>query len=129
MARTGLGVLVRIVRRPNSVALTFALIDPAVAAVGGLLDVAALGANAEISAYNPSSGYLYTVGGGSGAIVVSDLRDPANAQAVAIATPGEGIETLQSAAVFGNLLAIAVQNTVKTDPGWPHGNNSVGLMP
>jgi 2',3'-cyclic-nucleotide 2'-phosphodiesterase (5'-nucleotidase family) len=100
------------------VALTFALIDPAVAAVGGLLDVEALGANAEISAYNPASGYLYTVGGGSGAIVVSDLRDPANAQAVAIATPGEGIETLQSAAVFGNLLAVAVQNTVKTDPGF-----------
>jgi 2',3'-cyclic-nucleotide 2'-phosphodiesterase (5'-nucleotidase family) len=100
------------------VALVFSLLDPAVAAADGVIDVSALGANAEISAYNPASGYLYTVGGGSGAIVVSDLRDAANVQAVAIATPGEGIETLQSAAVFGNLLAIAVQNTVKTDPGF-----------
>jgi 2',3'-cyclic-nucleotide 2'-phosphodiesterase/3'-nucleotidase/5'-nucleotidase len=100
------------------VSLIFLPVDPAQLASNGVLDVAALGANAEISAYNPASRYLYTVGGGSGAIVVSDLRDPAAPAAVAIATPGEGIETLQSAAVFGKLLAIAVQNTVKTDPGF-----------
>jgi 2',3'-cyclic-nucleotide 2'-phosphodiesterase (5'-nucleotidase family) len=100
------------------VALVFSLLDPAVAAVGGVIDVSALGANAEISAYNPSTGYLYTVGGGSGAIVVSDLSDPLNPSTVAIATPGEGVQTLQSAAVFGKLLAIAVQNTVKTEPGF-----------
>ncbi len=99
-------------------ALTFAPVIPAVGASNGVLDVAALGANAEISAYNPTSGFLYTVGGGSGAIVVSDLRDPANPQVVAIATPADNSETLQSAAVFGTLLAIAVQNTVKTDPGF-----------
>ncbi|MFN4864939.1 MAG: choice-of-anchor I domain-containing protein [Cyanobium sp.] len=99
-------------------ALVFSLLDPAVAAVGGVIDVSALGANAEISAYNPSTGYLYTVGGGSGAIVVSDLSDPLNPSTVAIATPGEGVQTLQSAAVFGKLLAIAVQNTVKTEPGF-----------
>ncbi|MGA1374740.1 MAG: PASTA domain-containing protein, partial [Flavobacteriales bacterium] len=45
-----------------------------------------MGANAEITAYNPTSGYAYTVGGGSGAIVVSDLRNPAAPVAVAIAT-------------------------------------------
>jgi len=100
------------------VALIFQPIDPVVSAVNGVINVSALGANAEISAYDPASGYLYTVGGGSGSVVVSDLRDPANAQAVAIATPGEGLETLQSAAVFSNLLAIAVQNTVKTGPGF-----------
>jgi 2',3'-cyclic-nucleotide 2'-phosphodiesterase (5'-nucleotidase family) len=100
------------------VALTFNLITPAVAATDGVIDVSSLGANGEITAYNPTSGYAYTVGGGSGAIVVSDLRNPAAPVAVAIATPGEGIETLQSAAVFGNLLAVAVQNTVKTDPGF-----------
>ena len=99
-------------------ALVFSLLDPAVAAVGGVIDVAALSANAEISAYNPSSGYLYTVGGGSGAIVVSDLRDPAVAKVVAKATPADNSQTLQSAAVFGKLLAIAVQNTVKTDAGF-----------
>ena len=78
----------------------------------------ALGANAEISAYNPASGYLYTVGGGSGAIVVSDLRNPATPVAVAKATPADNSQTLQSAAVYGKLLAVAVQNSVKTDPGF-----------
>ena len=77
-----------------------------------------LQANAEISAYNSSSGYLYTVGGGSGAIVVSDLRNPAAPVAVAKATPADSSQTLQSAAVYGKLLAVAVQNTVKTDPGF-----------
>jgi len=100
------------------VALVFSLLDPAVAAVGGVIDVAALSANAEISAYNPSSGYLYTVGGGSGAIVVSDLSDPANPKAVAVATPFDNSETLQSAAVFGNLLAVAVEQTGSTGPGF-----------
>ena len=45
-------------------------------AVGSNLNMAAQLANAEISAFNPASGYLYTVGGGSGSIVVSDLRNP-----------------------------------------------------
>ena len=76
------------------------------------------GANAEISAYNSSSGYLYTVGGGSGAIVVSDLRDPAAAKIVAKATPGDSAQALQSVAVFGKLLAVAVQNAVKTENGF-----------
>ena len=83
-----------------------------------MIDVSALGANAEISAYNPSTGYLYTVGGGSGAIVVSDLSDPLNPSTVAIATPGEGVQTLQSAAVFGKLLAIAVEETGSSGPGF-----------
>ena len=99
-------------------ALTFAPLSPVAGASNGVLDVAALGANSEISAYNPLSGFLYTVGGGSGAIVVSDLSDPTNPRSVAIAKPTDNSETLQSAAVFGNLLAIAVQNTVKTDPGF-----------
>jgi 2',3'-cyclic-nucleotide 2'-phosphodiesterase (5'-nucleotidase family) len=99
-------------------ALTFSALDPVVQATDGVISLAALGANAEISAYNPATGYLYTVGGGSGAIVVSDLRDPANPQAVARATSTGNGETLQSAAVFGNLLAVAVQNAVKTDPGF-----------
>ena len=80
--------------------------------------MAAQGANAEISAYNALSGYLYTVGGGSGAIVVSDLRNPAAAMIVAKAAPADSSQTLQSVAVFGKLLAVAVQNTVKTDPGF-----------
>ena len=101
-----------------AVALTFTQLDPAVAAVGGAINVTALGANAEISAYNSASGFLYTVGGGSGAIVVSDLRNPAAPVAVAKATPADSTQTLQSAAVFGKLLAVAVQNTVKTDPGF-----------
>jgi 2',3'-cyclic-nucleotide 2'-phosphodiesterase (5'-nucleotidase family) len=58
------------------------------------------------------------VGGGSGAIVVSDLTDPSNPTAIAIARPEGGLETLQSVAVFGNLLAVAVQNEIKTDPGF-----------
>ena len=99
-------------------ALVFNLLSSAVAAVDGTIDMNALGANAEISAYNPASGYLYTVGGGSGAIVVSDLRNPAAPVAVAKATPGDTSKTLQSAAVYGKLLAVAVQNSVKTDPGF-----------
>ncbi|MDI9407004.1 MAG: esterase-like activity of phytase family protein, partial [Chitinophagaceae bacterium] len=89
-------------------------------AISGVLDLAveALGANAEITAYNSGSGYAYTVGGSSGAVVVIDARDAANPQAVAVAKPIDSSETLQSAAVFGKLLAIAVQNTVKTDPGF-----------
>jgi 2',3'-cyclic-nucleotide 2'-phosphodiesterase (5'-nucleotidase family) len=102
----------------SPVALFFNLLSPAVAAVDGAIDMNALGANAEISAYNPASGYLYTVGGGSGAIVVSDLRNPAAPVAVAKATPGDTSKTLQSAAVYGKLLAVAVQNSVKTDPGF-----------
>jgi hypothetical protein len=77
--------------------------------------MAAQGANAEISAYNQTSGYLYTVGGGSGAIVVSDLRKPAGASIVAKATPTDISQTLQSVAVYGKLLAVAVQESVKTN--------------
>ena len=79
--------------------------------------MAAQGANAEISAFNKASGYLYTVGGGSGAIVVSDLRNAAAAKIVAKAVPADSSQTLQSVAVFGKLLAVAVQNSVKTDNG------------
>ncbi len=80
--------------------------------------MSAQGANAEISAYNTASGYLYTVGGGSGAIVVSDLRNPLATKIVAKAIPSVSGQTLQSVAVFGKLLAVAVQNTVKTDNGF-----------
>ncbi|MFM8276205.1 MAG: choice-of-anchor I domain-containing protein, partial [Cyanobium sp.] len=76
------------------------------------------GANAEISAYNTLTGYLYTVGGSSGAIVVSDVRNPLAPAIVARAVPADSTQTLQSVAVYGNLLAVAVQNTIKTDPGF-----------
>lgn len=99
-------------------ALVFNSLDPVINASNGVIDVEALGANAEISAYNAETGYLYTVGGGSGAILVSDLRDPKAAKVVATATPADNSQTLQSAAVFGNLLAIAVQNMVKTNSGF-----------
>jgi 2',3'-cyclic-nucleotide 2'-phosphodiesterase (5'-nucleotidase family) len=91
---------------------------------GGLINVSGLGANAEISAYSTVHRFLYTVGGGSGGIVVTDLRDPTLPKVVAKGNPdlnpvtGSPFQTLQSAAVFGNLLAVAVQNTVKTDPGF-----------
>ncbi|MCP9903796.1 esterase-like activity of phytase family protein [Cyanobium sp. BA5m-10] len=58
------------------------------------------------------------MGGGSGALVVSDLRNPASPVAVARGTSDVVGETFQSVAVFGNLLAVAVQNVVKTDPGF-----------
>ena len=74
--------------------------------------------NAEISAYSANTGYLYTVGSGSGAIVVSDLTDPSNLTSIAIARPETGLETLQGVAVFGKLLAVAVQNKIKTEPGF-----------
>jgi 2',3'-cyclic-nucleotide 2'-phosphodiesterase (5'-nucleotidase family) len=61
---------------------------------------------------------LYTVGGGSGAIVVSDLRQPSEPKIVAKAVPADASQTLQSVALFGNLLAVAVQNSNKTDPGF-----------
>jgi 2',3'-cyclic-nucleotide 2'-phosphodiesterase (5'-nucleotidase family) len=86
-------------------------------AVGSNLNMAAQLANAEISAFNPASGYLYTVGGGSGSIVVSDLRNPSEAKIVARAVPPDTSQALQSVAVYGNLLAVAVQNSVKTEPG------------
>ena len=94
------------------------LATPAVA-TNGLLDLAveALDANAEITAYNPKSGYAYTVGGGSGAIIVIDLRNPTTPSAVGKGTPSITGQTLQSAAVFGNLLAVAAQNAIKTSPG------------
>jgi len=98
--------------------LVFTTLSPVVGATGGTVNIASLGANSEISAYNPISGYLYTVGGGSGAIVVSDLRNPAAPVAVSKATPADSSQTLQSAAVYGKLLAVAVQNTVKTEPGF-----------
>jgi 2',3'-cyclic-nucleotide 2'-phosphodiesterase (5'-nucleotidase family)/sugar lactone lactonase YvrE len=100
------------------VSLVFVPLNPSVEALNGLLNIGSQGANAEISAYNPLSGYLYTVGGGSGSVVVSDLRNPAAAKIVAKATPADSSQTLQSVAVFGNLLAVAVQNTVKTDNGF-----------
>ncbi|MFN7228236.1 MAG: choice-of-anchor I domain-containing protein, partial [Synechococcaceae cyanobacterium] len=90
----------------------------------GLINVSSLGANAEISAYAPLHRFLYTVGGGSGSIVVTDLRDPTRPRLVAKGNPelnpttGNPLQTLQSVAVYGNLLAVAVQNTVKTDPGF-----------
>jgi 2',3'-cyclic-nucleotide 2'-phosphodiesterase (5'-nucleotidase family) len=100
------------------VSLSFSLLNPSVDAVSGVLNMGAQGANAEISAYNTASGYLYTVGGGSGAIVVSDLRNPTAAKIVAKAIPSVSGQTLQSVAVFGKLLAVAVQNSVKTDNGF-----------
>ncbi|MDB9540359.1 esterase-like activity of phytase family protein [Anabaenopsis tanganyikae CS-531] len=98
--------------------LIFNNITPPLEGINGVLNLDSLGANAEISAYNPVSGILYTVGGGSGAIVVSDLTDPSNPRAVAVATPSDNSNTLQSVAVFGRLLAVAVQNPVKTEPGF-----------
>ncbi len=98
--------------------LIFNNITPPLEGINGVLNLDSLGANAEISAYNPVSGILYTVGGGSGAIVVSDLTDPSNPRAVAVATPSDNSNTLQSVAVFGQLLAVAVQNPVKTEPGF-----------
>ena len=98
--------------------LTFVGLNPATEAVNGVINLTALGANAEITAFNSKTGYGYTVGGGSGAIIVLDLRDPSKAKAVAKAAPTVTGQTLQSAAVFGNLLAVAVQNTVKTEPGF-----------
>ena len=98
--------------------LTFSLVNPPVDAVNGVLNMSVQGANAEISAYNQASGYLYTVGGGSGAIVVSDLRNPTAAKIVAKAIPSVSGQTLQSVAVFGKLLAVAVQNSVETDNGF-----------
>jgi 2',3'-cyclic-nucleotide 2'-phosphodiesterase (5'-nucleotidase family) len=100
------------------VSLTFSLVNPPVDAVNGVLNMSVQGANAEISAYNQASGYLYTVGGGSGAIVVSDLRNPTAAKIVAKAIPSVSGQTLQSVAVFGKLLAVAVQNSVETDNGF-----------
>jgi hypothetical protein len=103
---------------PFSVALAFALVNPPVVGAGGLLNMGAQGANSEISALHLASGTLYTVGGGSGAIVVSDLRQPAAPRIVAKAIPMDSSQTLQSVAVFGNLLAVAVQNAMKTEPGF-----------
>ena len=100
--------------------LNFVQLGSPIPAVNGVINLAAapLAANAEISAYNPASGYAYTVGGGSGSIVVSDLTDASLPKAVAVAKPSDNSQTLQSVAVFGKLLAVAVQNTVKTDPGF-----------
>ena len=90
----------------------------------GLINMGAVGANAESSAYSTLHRYLYTVGGSSGTIVVTDLSDPTKPKVVAKGNPdlnpstGTPFQTLQSAAVFGNLLAVAVQNTVKTNPGF-----------
>jgi hypothetical protein len=50
--------------------------------------------------------------------VVSDLRNSSAAKIVAKAIPSVSGQTLQSVAVFGKLLAVAVQNTVKTDNGF-----------
>ncbi|WP_396111585.1 choice-of-anchor I domain-containing protein [Cyanobium sp. L1E-Cus] len=99
-------------------ALVFSILDPATVAVGDVLSLASIKANAEISAYSAKSGYLYTVGGGSGALGVSDLRNPASPVVVARGTSDVVGETFQSVAVFGNLLAVAVQNAVKTDSGF-----------
>lgn len=101
-----------------SASLVANLIDPAVLAVEDVLSMASFVPNAEISAYSANTGYLYTVGSGSGAIVVSDLTDPSNLTSIAIARPETGLETLQGVAVFGKLLAVAVQNKIKTEPGF-----------
>ena len=99
-------------------ALIFAPIIPGIVAIDGVLDLATLVANAEITAYNGISGYAYTVGGASGAIVVSDLHNPSAATIVAKATPLDNSETLQSAAVFGKLLAVAVEETGLSGTGF-----------
>jgi hypothetical protein len=101
-----------------SASLIVNLLDPAVVAAEDVISMAIFGANAEISSYSADTSYLYTVGSGSGAIVVSDLTDPSNLTSIAIARPEGGVETLQGVAVFRKLLAIAVQNKIKTEPGF-----------
>ncbi len=102
-------------------ALQFVELNPALPnlmAEGGVLNAALQSVNAEISAYNPSFGYLYTVGGGSGSLLVSDLRNHGAARIVAKATQVDGSQTFQSVAVYGRLLAVAVQNSLKTESGF-----------
>jgi len=69
---------------------------------------------AEIAAFDPRTGLLFSVSAGTGEVHVLDIGDPrAPVQVASITTPGQP----NSVAVHDGVVAIAVQAGVKTDPG------------
>jgi hypothetical protein len=69
---------------------------------------------AEIAAFDPRTGFLFSVSAGTGEVHVLDLRDPrAPTELSSIVTAGQP----NSVAVHDGVVAVAVQAAVKTDPG------------
>lgn len=106
--------------------LAFGLAQQATAAAPYAIQLTPLGsyssglfqqAAAEIVAHDPTSQRLFVVNAASGLLDVLDIRDPAQPKLlfnVDLSGYGGGIN---SVAVHGGLVAAAVQNPVKTEPG------------
>ncbi len=83
--------------------------------IGGF-DGAALGA-AEITAFDAASKRLFVVNGANGTVDVLDLSNPSlpsRISTISVAGLGSGVN---SVAVHDGLVAVAIEATVKTDPG------------
>ena len=69
---------------------------------------------AEIAAFDPRTGLLFSVSAGTGEVHVLDIRDPrAPVKVSSIVTSGQP----NSVAVHDGVVAVAVQAAIKTDPG------------
>ncbi len=75
---------------------------------------------AEISAFDPRSDRLFVVNGALGSVDVLDLGNPASPQLIDTLDAldlGAGLGAANSVAVYNGVVAVALQATVKTDPG------------
>lgn len=104
---------------------------PALAQEGPALDLSVLGTystgafaagGSEIVTYDPSTKRVFAVNAEAGVVDVIDVSDPANpvkhAVLDAAAALGQDGATVNSVAVSGGTVAVAVEAPVKTDPGW-----------
>ncbi|MEU6249400.1 choice-of-anchor I family protein [Glycomyces sp. NPDC047010] len=104
---------------------------PALAQDDPALDLSVLGTystgafaegGSEIVAYDPSTKRVFAVNAEAGVVDVIDVSDPANpvkhAVLDAAAALGQDGATVNSVAVNGGTVAVAVEAPVKTDPGW-----------
>jgi hypothetical protein len=98
--------------------------------------------SAEITAFDPLSQRLFVVNGALASVDVLDLRNPASPTligSITAASLGAGLANINSVAVSGGVVALAVEATVKTDNGavvWLRasdlavlGSDTVGALP
>ena len=98
--------------------------------------------SAEITAFDPLSQRLFVVNGALASVDVLNLRNPASPTligSITAASLGAGLANINSVAVSGGVVALAVEATVKTDNGavvWLRasdlavlGSDAVGALP
>ncbi|GAA2267903.1 hypothetical protein GCM10009853_021460 [Glycomyces scopariae] len=104
---------------------------PALAQDGPVLDLSVLGTYstgvfaegaAEIVAYDPETKRVFAVNAEAGVVDVLDVSDPANPVKHAVIDAAAALDaagaTVNSVAVNGGRVAVAVEAPEKTDPGW-----------